>query len=71
LGWLHEINAALGFQHIAIDGKTLRPSGGGSSPLRYLHLVRAWAVEANRTLGQVATDEKSNEIEAIPRLLSC
>jgi predicted transposase YbfD/YdcC len=69
LGWLHEINAALGFQHIALDGKTLRHSGGGSSPLRYLHLVSAWAVEANLTLGQVATDEKSNEIEAIPRLL--
>jgi hypothetical protein len=31
--------------------------------------VSAWAVEANLTLGQVATDEKSSEIEAIPRLL--
>jgi hypothetical protein len=70
LGWLHEINAALGFQHIAIDGKTLPASfRRGSSPLRYLHLVRAWAVEANWTLGQVATDEKANAIEAIPRLL--
>jgi predicted transposase YbfD/YdcC len=69
LGWLHEISAALGMRHIAIDGKTLRHSGGGSSPLRHLHLVSAWAVEANLTLGQVATEEKSNEIEAIPRLL--
>jgi len=69
LSWLHEISAVLGVRHIAIDGKTLRHSGGGSSPLRYLHLVSAWAVEANWTLGQVATDEKSNEIEAIPRLL--
>ena len=70
LSWLHEISAVLGVRHIAIDGKTLRHSGGGSSPLRYLHLVSAWAVEANLTLGQVATDEKSNEIEAIPRLLA-
>lgn len=69
LSWLHEISAVLGVRHIAIDGKTLRHSGGGSSPLRYLHLVSAWAVEANVTLGQVATDETSNEIEAIPRLL--
>lgn len=69
LGWLHEISAVLGVRHIAIDGKTLRHSGGGSSPLRHLHLVSAWAVEANLTLGQVATEEKSNEIEAIPRLL--
>src|SRR5579872_7002050 len=49
--------------------KTLRHSGGGSSPLRQLHLVSAWATEANLTLGQVATEEKSNEITAIPRLL--
>ena len=69
LGWLHEISAALGVRHIAIDGKTLRHSGGGSSPLRQLHLVSAWATEANLTLGQVATEEKSNEITAIPRLL--
>lgn len=69
LSWLHEISAVLGVRHIAIDGKTLRHSGGGSSPLRHLHLVSAWAVEANLTLGQVATEEKSNEIEAIPRLL--
>jgi predicted transposase YbfD/YdcC len=69
LNWLHEISAVLGVRHIAIDGKTLRHSGGGSSPLQYLHLVSAWAVEANLTLGQVATNEKSNEIEAIPRLL--
>jgi predicted transposase YbfD/YdcC len=69
LSWLHEISAVLGVRHIAIDGKTLCHSGGGSSPLRYLHLVSAWAVEANLTLGQVATNEKSNEIEAIPRLL--
>ncbi len=69
LGWLHEIGAVLGVRHIAIDGKTLRHSGGGSSPLRQLHLVSAWATEANLTLGQVATEEKSNEITAIPRLL--
>jgi hypothetical protein len=31
LGWLHDISAAVGVRHIAIDGKTLRHSGGGSS----------------------------------------
>jgi predicted transposase YbfD/YdcC len=67
--WLHTLNETLGIRHIAIDGKTLRHSGGRSSPLRYLQLVSAWATEANLTLGQVAVDEKSNEITAIPRLL--
>ena len=69
LGWLHEVSELLGVRHIAIDGKTLRHSGGGSSRHRQLHLVSAWAAEANLTLGQVAVDEKSNEITAIPYLL--
>lgn len=67
--WLHDITELLGVRHIAIDGKTLRHSGGGSSPLRQLHLVSAWATEANLVLGEVATEEKSNEITAIPKLL--
>lgn len=69
LQWLHSISELLGVRHIAIDGKTLCGSGGGNSPLRQLHLVSAWATEANLTLGQVATEEKSNEITAIPQLL--
>jgi predicted transposase YbfD/YdcC len=67
--WLHSISELVGVRHIAIDGKTLRHSGGGSSPLRQLHLVSAWATEASLFLGQVATEEKSNEITAIPKLL--
>ena len=34
-----------------------------------LHLVSAWASANALTLGQVKTEEKSNEITAIPRLL--
>lgn len=54
---------------IAIDGKTLRRSMDSASELKALHLVSAWASEQNLTLGQVAVEEKSNEITAIPRLL--
>ena len=53
--------------HIAIDGKTLCGSAG--SKWGPLHLVSAWATEANLSLGQVAVDGKSNEITAIPKLL--
>jgi hypothetical protein len=55
--WLHNVSELVGVRHIAIDGKTLRHSGGGSSPLRQLHLVSAWATEANLFLGQVANEE--------------
>lgn len=69
LDWLHRVSDLLGVRHIAIDGKTLRGSARQSAPNQYLHLVSAWATEANLTLGQVAVEEKSNEITAIPRLL--
>jgi predicted transposase YbfD/YdcC len=53
---------------VAIDGKTLRRSyEKNKSPL---HLVSAWALENKMVLGQVKTREKSNEITAIPELLS-
>ena len=54
---------------IAIDGKTLRRSHDRAAGLGPLHLVSAWASEHGLALGQVATEEKSNEITAIPELI--
>jgi predicted transposase YbfD/YdcC len=54
---------------LAVDGKTLRRSHDRSQGLGALHSVSIWASEFGLTLGQVATDEKSNEITAIPELL--
>jgi predicted transposase YbfD/YdcC len=54
---------------IAIDGKTARGSASKRKGLKALHMVSAWACQAGLTLGQVAVDEKSNEITAIPELL--
>lgn len=56
-------------RHIAIDGKTLRRSHSRGQGLGPLHVVSAWATKRGITLGQVATEEKSNEITAIPELL--
>jgi predicted transposase YbfD/YdcC len=54
---------------VAIDGKTCRRSHDAAKHLGALHLVSAWATEEGIALGQVATDAKSNEITAIPKLL--
>jgi len=54
---------------IAIDGKTLRRSHDHAAGKKALHQVSAWAVENRLVLAQVATEEKSNEITAIPLLL--
>lgn len=55
---------------VAIDGKTCRRSHDRANNLGPLHLVSAWASEEGIALGQVATDAKSNEITAIPLLLT-
>ena len=54
---------------IAIDGKTLRRSHDRESEKKALHVVSAWPVENRLVLAQIATEEKSNEITAIPVLL--
>jgi len=55
---------------LAVDGKTLRRSHDAGKGLGALHSVSVWASEYGLSLGQVACDEKSNEITAIPKLLS-
>jgi predicted transposase YbfD/YdcC len=54
---------------IAIDGKACRRSHDAARGLGPLHIVSAWASEEGIALGQVAAEEKSNEITAIPLLL--
>jgi predicted transposase YbfD/YdcC len=54
---------------VAIDGKTVRRTKGLKDGKKALHVVSAFAVANKLVLGQVATDEKSNEITAIPELL--
>ncbi|MEZ5592708.1 MAG: ISAs1 family transposase [Gammaproteobacteria bacterium] len=55
---------------IAVDGKRLRGSYDRASDKSAIHLVSAWAVDNALVLGQVKTNEKSNEITAIPQLLN-
>lgn len=55
--------------HIAIDGKSLRRSHDRRRGLGPLFLVSAWSVRRGISLGQLAAEEKSNEITAIPELL--
>jgi predicted transposase YbfD/YdcC len=54
---------------VAIDGKTMRGSFDRRTGASPLHVVSAWVAEQGLTLGQIVTEEKSNEITAIPELL--
>ena len=52
---------------VAIDGKTI--CGSGNDKHKAYHVVSAWVAENQITLGQLTTEEKSNEIAAIPELI--
>jgi len=67
--WIEALHETVGLKLVAIDGKTLRRSFDRLTAKSALHVVSAWSVENHLALGQVAVDEKSNEITAIPELL--
>ena len=56
-------------QVVALDGKTLRRSHDRANGQAALHLVSAWACGSGLVLGQLAVDDKSNAITALPALL--
>lgn len=77
ISWIESMAVCVGGKLINIDGKKLRASvdkalqhkartEGGKSAI---HLVEAWCSELNLCLGQYKTEDKSNEITAIPALL--
>ncbi|MHB8765465.1 MAG: ISAs1 family transposase [Deferrisomatales bacterium] len=67
--WVQATCRLLPGEIVPIDGKTLRRSHDRANGKKALHMVSAWASANRLVLGQVSTDEKSNEITAIPRLL--
>jgi predicted transposase YbfD/YdcC len=74
-GWLQALRTEAAMETgaerpvLPVDGKTVRRSHDRRKGLGALHLVSVWASEFGLSLGQVACDEKSNEITAIPELL--
>jgi predicted transposase YbfD/YdcC len=67
--WVRAIKRDITREVIAIDGKTVRGSFNTRQESKAIHLVGAWATENRPVFAQVKTEEKSNEITAIPTLL--
>ena len=67
--WTESLRKTISTEIVAIDGKTLRRSHDRAKGKQPIHMVSAWARENGLVLGQIKTDEKSNEITAIPGLL--
>ncbi|MCF6345206.1 MAG: ISAs1 family transposase [Thiomicrorhabdus sp.] len=68
--WVTDLAQLTEGEVIAIDGKCLRRSIDKASKKAAIHMVSAWAQGNSLVLGQVKVDDKSNEITAIPKLLS-
>jgi predicted transposase YbfD/YdcC len=69
LDWIRYVSRKLKGKLVAIDGKTLRRSHDAADGKSAIHMISAWAVENRLVLGQLKTEERSNEITAIPELL--
>jgi len=67
--WIAALAGSSKGKLIAIDGKTLRRSVDRANGKAAIHMVSAWVCANGLCFGQVATDAKSNEIKAIPKLL--
>jgi len=68
-GWLECERNELGSggRNVNLDGKTI--CGSKNAEHKAYHVVSAWVAESGITLGELAVEEKSNEITAIPDLL--
>lgn len=69
MNWITTVENVTQGQVVAVDGKTNRGSRDKATGQSPIHVVSAWASRNRITLGQLKTDEKSNEITVIPELL--
>ena len=69
ISWVETIREKVSGDIVPIDGKTISGSKDLANNRRAIHIISAWSAANGIVLGEVATDEKSNEITAIPELL--
>ena len=70
VSWVKSIAELSLGEVVSLDGKSARRSYDKGAGKGAIHMVSAWASENQLVLGQVKVDGKSNEITAIPKLLS-
>lgn len=70
INWVQSLFKSTSGELIAMDGKTSRGSYDTYKNQSPIHLVNAWSTLNGVVLGQYKVDDKSNEITALPKLLS-
>ena len=69
VNWMNSVHKLSEGELVAIDGKTLRGSYDREDRNSTIHMVNAFACKNKIAIGQLRTDQKSNEITAIPELI--
>jgi predicted transposase YbfD/YdcC len=69
VSWMKSVITLVPGSIVALDGKTARRSASPASGKKAIHMLSAYAAGYGLVLGQRKTEEKSNEITAIPKLL--
>jgi hypothetical protein len=71
LSWTQSVSALTQGTVVSLDGKTVKASFDRATELSPVHVVSAWCSQnGGLVLGQLQTQNKSNEITAIPELLN-
>jgi hypothetical protein len=69
VGWIRAVSKLTHRQVVAVDGRRLQRSHDHRLSKTTIEMISAWATANRLVLGQVKTDDQSNEITAIPELL--
>ena len=69
INWMKAAGEVVKGDVVAMDGKTVRGSYDRYTGKDAIHMISAWACQSKLVLGQLKTDDRSNEITAIPELL--
>ncbi|MGR2884652.1 ISAs1 family transposase [Vibrio vulnificus] len=69
INWMSSVHTLTQGQVVAIDGKTLRGSYNREDRSSTIHMISAYASSNKLVLGQLKTEQKSNEITSIPELI--
>lgn len=68
--WMKEVTGKNESDIVSVDGKTMCSTGSEAKGKKAIHVVSAYSRKKGLVLGQRQTEEKSNEITAVPELLS-
>lgn len=71
MSWVAALSEHTKGDIVSIDGKALRKSFDKASAKSAIHMISAFSAANELVLGQLKTEDKSNEITAVPKLLEC